>query len=295
MKSDLYDRALGSYIGFAIGDALGATTEFMTPREIAADFGVHDKIIGGGWLRLRAGNVTDDTGMCLALGESLINERGFHLRSVADHYVKWMRSKPVDIGGTVRKGLRGYMLNGITESAPSVYSAGNGACMRILPLVLYCQKDWSCFDEIAVMQNHLTHNNRWSDIITLCFSRMTKVLLEGEGKLAALDIGNNLVKENPKCSYSKYSGEASGYIIDTFKTVMHYFADSSSFEETLVRVVNQGGDADTNGAIAGMMAGAMHGYSSIPYKWIKKLNKKIQKQIEAQTKELLSIDVRVIK
>ena len=29
------DRALGAYLGLAIGDALGATVEFMTPGEIA--------------------------------------------------------------------------------------------------------------------------------------------------------------------------------------------------------------------------------------------------------------------
>jgi len=294
MEIELYERALGSYIGFACGDALGATTEFMTPREISATYGVHDKIIGGGWLRLRAGSVTDDTGMCLAFGESLIKEEGFLLNSVAEHYLKWMRGKPVDIGGTVRKGLRGYMLNGILESAASENAAGNGACMRILPLIIYSLKDWELFYEMALKQNHITHNNEWSDLITICFSSMTRILLDNGDKLKALDVGNRLVHEYPKCAYSRYRGESSGYIVDTFKTVMHYFADSSSFEETLVRVVNQGGDADTNGAIAGMMAGALYGYSSIPYRWLKKLNQRVQRDIETQTKALLELPVRMI-
>ncbi|MCK7499377.1 MAG: ADP-ribosylglycohydrolase family protein [Comamonadaceae bacterium] len=47
------DRALGAYLGFAIGDALGATVEFMTPREIVHRWGVHRRIVGGGWLKLR--------------------------------------------------------------------------------------------------------------------------------------------------------------------------------------------------------------------------------------------------
>ena len=50
-KDLLLDRALGSFLGLAIGDALGATVEFMTAREIAAQFKVHNQIIGGGWLR----------------------------------------------------------------------------------------------------------------------------------------------------------------------------------------------------------------------------------------------------
>ena len=41
-------RARGAFLGLAIGDALGATTEFMTPGEIRARFKVHRRIVGGG-------------------------------------------------------------------------------------------------------------------------------------------------------------------------------------------------------------------------------------------------------
>ena len=65
----LESRAVAAYVSLAIGDALGATVEFMTPREIAAQYGSHDRIRGGGWLKLRPGQVTDDTTMALALGQ----------------------------------------------------------------------------------------------------------------------------------------------------------------------------------------------------------------------------------
>ena len=71
----LHDRALGSYLGLAIGDALGATVEFMTPSEIVATHKVHRQILGGGWLRLKPGQVTDDTQMCLALGDAILSAR----------------------------------------------------------------------------------------------------------------------------------------------------------------------------------------------------------------------------
>lgn len=48
------DRAMGAYLGFACGDALGATVEFMTPKQIQKRYGVHQDIIGGGWLGLEA-------------------------------------------------------------------------------------------------------------------------------------------------------------------------------------------------------------------------------------------------
>src|SRR3990167_845853 len=69
---ELFDKVLGAYLGLAIGDALGATVEFMRPREIEAQYGVHTEIVGGGWLKLARGQVTDDTTLSLALGSALL-------------------------------------------------------------------------------------------------------------------------------------------------------------------------------------------------------------------------------
>ena len=53
-------RAEAAYLGLAIGDALGATVEFLTPREIARQHGVHRELRGGGWLNLKPGQTTFD-------------------------------------------------------------------------------------------------------------------------------------------------------------------------------------------------------------------------------------------
>ena len=42
----------------------------------------------------------------------------------------------------------------------------------------------------------------------------------------------------------------------------------TSFEDGLLRVVNEGGDADTNACVAGSILGAKFGYKSIPTKYI---------------------------
>jgi ADP-ribosyl-[dinitrogen reductase] hydrolase len=56
---DVRDRAKAAFIGLAVGDALGATVEFMKPGEIAFQYGIHRDIIGNGWLRLNlAGSPT---------------------------------------------------------------------------------------------------------------------------------------------------------------------------------------------------------------------------------------------
>lgn len=52
------DRIRGSIYGLAVGDALGATVEFMDKKEIQARYGVLRDIVGGGWLNLRPGEST---------------------------------------------------------------------------------------------------------------------------------------------------------------------------------------------------------------------------------------------
>lgn len=49
-----------------------------------------------------------------------------------------------------------------------------------------------------------------------------------------------------------------------------YF-NAKSFENGLLQVVNQGGDADTNAAISCSLLGAKFGYESIPKKYIENL------------------------
>ena len=49
---------------------------------------------------------------------------------------------------------------------------------------------------------------------------------------------------------------------------MWAFETSSSFEETVIKAINRGHDADTCGAVAGMIAGRIYGYKSIPQRWL---------------------------
>ena len=48
--SSLQSKIKGALYGFAIGDAMGATTEFMSEDSIKAKYGKVKNIIGGGWV-----------------------------------------------------------------------------------------------------------------------------------------------------------------------------------------------------------------------------------------------------
>jgi ADP-ribosyl-[dinitrogen reductase] hydrolase len=59
------------------------------------------------------------------------------------------------------------------------------------------------------------------------------------------------------------------------QTVLHHLFSARSFEQCLVAVVNEGGDADTTGAIAGAIAGAYHGPEAIPRRWLRRLDPRV--------------------
>lgn len=285
----LYERALGAYLGLAVGDALGATVEFLTRSEIETQYGTHCRIIGGGWLRLKPGQVTDDTQMSLHLGRSIMTAKGWDLREACEEFVKWLKTKPVDIGNTCRRGIRRYMTEGSLSTPYHDGDAGNGAAMRVVPLALATLFTPDLFERWCLEQCHITHNHPLSDDATLTLGRMTQALVRGGGIKDARDHANALIAKHKTFKFDPYRGNSSAYVVDTVQTVLHFYFRTDTFRNCLVEVVNQGGDADTTGAIAGMLAGATYGASSIPEAWRLKLDPAVSAEIHQQVRALLDI------
>ena len=286
----LHDRALGAYLGFAVGDALGATAEFMTAREIAGTYkGGLRNIVGGGWLHLKAGQVTDDTQMCLALGDAILAARGWDLHMVADSFVGWMRSKPPDIGHACRRGIRRYLIEGSLSAPPADDNAGNGAAMRNLPVAIATLDDNAGFTRCTLQQAHLTHNHPLSDAATLLLGRITQILLLGGSIGECRRCVSDTIAVHPRFRFEPWPGNTSGYVVDTLQTVLHAFFRNDSVESCILDVVNRGGDADTAGALVGQLAGACYGVTSIPPRWLKQLSRGIAERIRHQTSALLSL------
>lgn len=287
--SALHNRALGAYLGLACGDALGATVEFMTPREIRSKYGTHKEISGGGWLRLEPGQVTDDTEMSLHLGRAVLESGAWNLTAIADSFVAWLKSRPVDVGATCRRGIRRYMLGGAIQGPESDSDGGNGAAMRNLPVALFTLGDEALFQRCTLEQSHITHHHALADAGTLALGRMTQILLLGGGVKECRPLATGLVEKHRQFRFDPYPGRASGYIVDTVQTVLHHFFYTDSFESCVVETVNRGEDADTTGALAGMLAGALYGADAIPRRWLDKLDYHVVKEIERQVAALLQM------
>ena len=285
-------RARGAFLGLAVGDALGATTEFMTPAEIKATYKVHRKIIGGGWLHLKPGRVTDDTEMSLCIARAVLEHGEWNLKAVADQFLAWMRGKPIDIGATVRRGIRTYMLSGDMAMPVNEWDAGNGAVMRMAPVALFSYGDDARLQRLALEQARLTHNHALSDAGCVAVGRMVHAGLDGADRFALHELTRELAEAHHQFRFNNYDGQASGYVGETLRTVFHFLFTTATFEECLVGVVNQGGDADTTGAIAGMIAGAFYGEQAIPRRWLKSLNGQVRQEVEAAAEQLLRLSPR---
>jgi len=287
------DHAVAAYLGLAIGDALGATVEFMTPREIALRYVVHDTLRGGGWLHLKPGHVTDDTTMSLALGAAIIEHGKVDALTAAHAFDAWMRAKPVDIGNTVRRNLLQFRKTGNPVAPYSDHDAGNGAAMRLLPVALATLgQTEEAVRAASRAQAHVTHHCALSDAACETLVFMLQDALRGKDKNYLLHQHTHpLIENHPEFKFRgiKSVGNPSGYIVDTMQAVFQSFFDTDDFRSCLTDVVNRGGDADTTGAIAGMLAGALYGLESLPETWLKSLDANIYRACETQAKALIEV------
>jgi len=294
-------RAEAAYLGLALGDALGATVEFMTPREIAHQYahqsahlpGVHREIVGGGWLKLRPGQVTDDTTMSLALGEAIIaNDGRVEPLACAQAFDAWMRGKPVDIGNTVRRNLLLFRRTGCAEAPASEHDAGNGAAMRVLPVALATfGRPESEVCAAVRAQAHVTHNTAVSDAACEFLALAVQDFLRGDALQQVFRQRiRPLVVAQPAFAFRQRPRREnpSGWVVETLQAVLQSLLDTGSFEECLVDVTNRGGDADTTGAIAGMLAGAMYGRAALPARWLQALDPAAHGACVRQARQLLA-------
>lgn len=161
------DRARGVLWGQAVGDAIGTTQEFESPRdrrpfpELNAK--PQDGLWGGGPFGLEPGQVTDDTHMAVCLAESLADRGAYDAADAARRYVKWSKVS-FDVGrqtsatlGQIAKGVApGEAGFAVWEAARRDPSA-NGSLMRCSPISVFFARDPAAARRAALEDSAITH------------------------------------------------------------------------------------------------------------------------------------------
>ena len=133
--SKIHDLSAGSFVGLAIGDALGAPVEFCG----RGTFPKVTEYRSGGKFDLPAGAWTDDTAMSLCLAQSLVTKEGFDAKDLLERFSKWLEfgentstGISVGVGQNTLRTLGAFRRNG-TLAAEKIGSKndGNGSLMRL--------------------------------------------------------------------------------------------------------------------------------------------------------------------
>ena len=260
-------RAQGALLGQVIGDSLGSLVELKPAPEIAQLYpqGVRE-LADGGVYKTMAGQPTDDSEMALALARTLAKGRKYDAERVLEAYRAWLTSRPIDVGMTTERGLLG---------SSDAASESNGSLMRVSPIGIWAAGDPRRAAKAAREDSALTHPNPVCVEACAGYAAAIAVGVAGGERNAMLEAA--LEHSSGPARAAIMLGATStapadfftraGWVLVALQNAF-YALFHESFEEGLVRTVGQGGDTDTNAAIAGALLGAAHGRDAVPARWI---------------------------
>lgn len=283
------DRAAGTLLGAAVGDALGAPYEFGS-APLGPD---GPQMIGGGLGNFAPGEWTDDTSMtwCVAAvaatGLDLRAEEA--LTAVGRNFRDWFDTLPADIGIQTRwvLGQAGPAPTAerLTDIASDLHqasgrTAGNGALMRTAPVALAHLDDPAALAVAARRVAALTHADPVAqDSCALWSLAIRHAIVHGDFDLRAglahltaesATQWTNWINEAESSDPNRFS--PNGWTVTALQaawsSIWHTPADSPDhLPATLTRVIAVGDDTDTTAAIAGALLGARWGASALPEQW----------------------------
>lgn len=167
-------RAMGSMVGMAVADSLGAPFEFLPVGTLGASFdpktlqatGVFNKFA------LKPGQWTDDTSMGLCLADSLLCHSEYDGTDMRVRFWNWWhrgynntfrldseRDSSIGLGGNVSLSL---LVMTQSKWVPPRYEgsgddAGNGSVMRLAPVPIFFHQDLDLAMRASAESSYTTH------------------------------------------------------------------------------------------------------------------------------------------
>lgn len=294
---DLADRVVGSCLGLALGDALGAPFEFLRAVNVPDPIPALERP----WLDRPPGSTTDDTAMARNLMRSLAERGGFDPVDLVERHLEWFRSDPPDVGTLTGRVLRrvargedaATVAREVWEQRGPEVSAGNGSVMYCAPLGLaYANRPGELF-ELAPALSALTHFDGRCRTAVLAVTLCAAALVRGEpGEDAAAAVlrsvedhegGEELEHLVEAVGGSRpVDGPDQGFCLFAAGVAFQALFRGGDTEKELLRVVSLGGDTDTNAAVAGALLGARDGVDRLPAVWLDRLQDRDAIRAEAE-------------
>ncbi|MEQ8635041.1 ADP-ribosylglycohydrolase family protein [Gimesia maris] len=293
MKLPAKSIVLGTLLGGAVGDAMGAPFEGLwadsipSADSLAASFHEYHGYPNGQY--------TDDTQLTLATIQSIVEQNDIVVADVARQIAElWRHHSVIGPGGACTQAAERYLATGDHRNmgAP-VGQAGNGTAMRTAALGLWFDSNESLISVVADV-SRITHQDSRSVAGGVAIAMAAKLLSSASDinphsfcKILAdachdinsemsdlLQLLPNHLNDEAAMDFIAHAGQRTPefekpiitpFVIPTvLASIYSILTCPESWLEAVTFAVRLGGDVDTLGAIVGALAGARHGIDSIP-------------------------------
>ena len=300
MDNSILNRIRGCLYGQAIGDALGFGTEALTKLEVKTFYpdglknynNFYQDARRKGW---PMGAWTDDTEMMLSILDCIVDNpvESISPTVLAPYFLTFYNNWGHTCGTLTRKSLNFappiYQNDPISVSKMVWHLKGennapNGGLMRTSIIGLWPYN----VVENAINVCQMTHFDKRCVCSCVIASLIIYNLVWNNKSLEVGElyaISSQYDSECRKWIESAYKNndiselhlddkETLAYTYRALSAALWAYFHATDFESGLLAIVNEGGDADTNAAIACAILGAKFGYSSIPCVYIEGLHNK---------------------
>jgi ADP-ribosyl-[dinitrogen reductase] hydrolase len=286
----LQDRYKGVMLGVAAGNLLGLRGEGTWKESLRRRF-------PGGLTDIDPAEAhrpwDDDLAQTGVLAEALLATNRLSLDDLAERFLKWGRENGRGMGHLTRVVLW-EMDKGRSPAEAAKYAwdnfgdtvsgkpAGNGAVMRCTPVALKWRRNPHLLVEETMRSAAITHYDprcQWSAVAVNVALATTlegryidlSTLASALGEAGAPESVCDAIQAVEAGTLEDFDLDAigtKGFTLKAMQAGLWCLTRNENFEQALIAVVNEAGDTDTNGAVAGAILGGMHGDSTIPPRWL---------------------------
>jgi len=278
------DKIAGTLIGLAIGDALGVPHEFKHQSHniyTGILYLVPEYSFRCGKRRDVIGQYSDDTEMSLCNLRSIVANKGYNRDRVILEYLEWAECSKA-MGKNTRALMKGVKtVNGYQARWNKIFGAtkeeewtqSNGSLMRCSMLAFLPNYMDVCLVDCSITNPHkinldanlayciiLRYTAKGIDknhILKIVLNNLDLIKIEDTVKTVIREaIGNREFSRNVKAI-------GKGWVLHALYSAIWGWYHFDSYQDPIDVIIRQGGDTDTNAAIAGALIGANLGYAKL--------------------------------